>query len=116
MSAQSQISEVIEWLGRRVNLTVGTREELRQKLTSNFAPPSQASLSFEDQEALKGQSEAILKLLKSRRSQGAMNFELAEIALKYTSRVSDLRKAGWRIDCFKESGRTTRYVLSATDW
>ena len=111
----ADINETIEWLGRRVNLTVGTREELRQRLTSKFAP-SQASLSFEDSEALKGQCEAILKLLKERRSQGAMNWELAEIALKYTSRISDLRKAGWRIDCHKEAGRTTRYMLHPFDW
>ena len=97
-------------------MTVGTREELRQKLADKFLPSPQISMSFEDQEALKGQAEAILKLLKSRKSAGAMNWELAEIGLKYTSRISDLRKAGWKIQCTIEAGRTRRYVLAATDW
>lgn len=112
----ADINAEIDWLCRRVNLTEGTREEFRRRLTQKFAPPTQASLSFEDEKALKGQSEAILKLLKERRSQGAMNWELAKIALKYTSRVSDLRKAGWKIECLEESGRTNRYRLAATDW
>jgi hypothetical protein len=45
----------------------------------------------------------ILALLKARGNQGATNYELARIALKYTSRVSDIRKQGWRISCVCES-------------
>jgi hypothetical protein len=46
---------------------------------------------------LESQCKKILELLKARGNQGATNYELAQIALKYTSRVSDLREQGWRI-------------------
>jgi hypothetical protein len=38
-------------------------------------------------------------LLRHRAGRGVTNAELACIALKYTSRISDLRDAGWRILC-----------------
>lgn len=52
---------------------------------------------------IENQCAKILALLKARGNQGATNYELAQIALKYTSRVSDLRKAGWRITSTCES-------------
>jgi ABC-type ATPase with predicted acetyltransferase domain len=48
---------------------------------------------------LENQCRKILKLLRERGNQGATNYELAQIALKYTSRVSDLRDAGYRVHC-----------------
>jgi len=55
----------------------------------------------------------ILALLKARGNQGATNYELARIALKYTSRISDLRKLGWRVSgtCESASKGVWRYHL-----
>lgn len=41
------------------------------------------------------------------------NNQLAKIALKYTSRISDARKAGYVIECYKlvDSGGLTLYTL-----
>ena len=120
MTTCDQIADkLVTWLGARTLLSTGTREELRKLVASEFAavaPQQQASLSFADQEALKGQSAAILKLLTQRRSQGAFNYELAELSLKYTSRISDLRAAGWKIECTHEQGRTRLYHLVPSDW
>lgn len=41
----------------------------------------------------------------------ATNVELAKIALKYTSRVSDARKLGYTIQCKREKGGLTTYWL-----
>lgn len=119
MQTADQIAqEAVDYLCKRVNVTLGTRDEFKRFLTGKIMPltPAQTSLNFADQEALKGQSEAILKLLKRRRSAGALNGELAEISLKYTSRVSDLRAAGWKIHAIREGGRSWRYMLAVTDW
>lgn len=48
---------------------------------------------------LENQCRKILALLKERGNQGATNYELSRIALKYTSRISDLRDVGHRIHC-----------------
>lgn len=48
---------------------------------------------------LENQCRRILRLLQERGNQGATNYELARLALKYTSRVSDLRDAGHRVHC-----------------
>lgn len=48
---------------------------------------------------LETQCRRILALLVERGNQGATNYELARIALKYTSRISDLRDGGYRILC-----------------
>ena len=48
------------------------------------------------------------KILERLKLGRASNFELAEFALKYTSRISDLRAAGYMIDVVEkdhESGR-----------
>lgn len=76
-----------------------------------FLPEPQMGLSFEDQEANSLQSKLILALLKQRGCIGATNAELAKVALKYTSRISDLRKAGLKIVAHCEAGRTYRYRL-----
>lgn len=52
---------------------------------------------------LYNQCRTILALLKERGNQGATNYELARIALKYTSRVSDLRDTGHHIHCTCEN-------------
>ncbi len=39
------------------------------------------------------------------------NARLAQVALKYTSRISDLRKKGYNIQCRRLSGGLTEYTL-----
>jgi hypothetical protein len=51
---------------------------------------------------LENQCRKMLTLLKERGNQGATNAELAKIALKYTSRISDLRDLGHDIRCQQE--------------
>ena len=51
-------------------------------------------------------------LILERLRQGpATNAELAGTSLKYTSRVSDLRRAGYAIDCERLKDGLTRYTL-----
>ena len=61
---------------------------------------------------LAAQCGKMLALLRERGNQGATNSELAHIALKYTSRVSDLRQAGHDIRCLcvSASAGVYRYV------
>lgn len=119
ITADQFAEEVLQFVCNRVNVTLGTRDAIRKFVADKvtpLAPRAQADLTFEDQKSLEGQSKAILELLKKRRSQGAMNHELAAISLKYTSRVSDLRREGFKIQCVRESGRSHRYVLFPADW
>jgi hypothetical protein len=81
-------------------------EELRP-----YVPEPQMGLSFENLEANNLQSKLILSLLQQRGCIGATNGELAKIALKYTSRISDLRNCGFKIKAQCETGRTFRYRL-----
>lgn len=119
-TADSISTKIVDWLGRRTMLSMGTRNELHNLVAEEFAavvPREQPVLSFgDDKDALEGQAAAILALLKERRSVGAMNHELAEISLKYTSRISDLRAQGYKVLCERQAGRTFRYRLAATDW
>ena len=64
-----------------------------------------------DVSRLTGQNAAILARLQRG---PATNVELAGIALKYTSRVSDLRKAGYRVECERGVGGVTVYELGDT--
>lgn len=52
---------------------------------------------------LERQCARIIEFLKERGNEGATSRELSEIALKYTSRISDLRDVGWRIHCTCEN-------------
>jgi hypothetical protein len=53
---------------------------------------------------LENQCRTILALLRERGNQGVTNAELSRIALKYTSRISDLRDSGHDVRCFMEGG------------
>ena len=66
------------------------------------------TVAAEDRPRLSRQCEAILALL---RQQSRTNRELADVALKYTSRLSDLRAAGYVIDCERIGEGLTRYTL-----
>lgn len=120
MNSASEIAEeVVKWVGNRTMLNAEARTQLHRLIVSKVLPltPVQPQLNFEnDKDALAGQSAAILALLKERRSAGAMNHELAEISLKYTSRISDLRAEGFKIICTRREGRTFHYALAPTDW
>jgi len=68
----------------------------------------QQHLTYSPQRRLNKQCQAILSRL---REGPATNRELANIALKYTSRVSDLRDAGHTIRCTRKRGGLTVYTL-----
>lgn len=63
------------------------------------------------------QEEKVLRLLRKRTMRGATNFELSQLALKYTSVISSLRKDGYSIVAVRgtlRNGRpsnTWRYFL-----
>lgn len=58
---------------------------------------------------LAAQTQQIIDLLRVR---PATNAELSNIALKYTSRVSDARKLGHTITCTRLRGGLTEYRLA----
>lgn len=59
-------------------------------------PPSDPNVHPADRVRLSGQNAAILARLQRG---PASNEELAGISLKYTSRISDLRAAGYNVTC-----------------
>lgn len=61
------------------------------------------SVPQEAQKRLRGQSAAILERLQRGR---ATNRELSAISLKYTSRISDIRQAGYVVNCVKHDHAT----------
>ncbi len=61
-----------------------------------------------DKPRLTGQNLEILTLL---RAGPKTNTELAAVALKYTSRLSDIRAAGYAITCKRLDGGLTLYTL-----
>ena len=64
-------------------------------------PPTDPNVQQTDERRLSKQNRAILARL---REGPANNSELAAFALKYTSRVSDLRKHGYAVKCYKKRG------------
>lgn len=73
-------------------------------------PPTDPNVQPEDRERLAGQCAAILAAL---RDGPKTNAELAGISLKYTSRLSDLRKHGFTITASRLEGGTFLYRLHA---
>ena len=99
--------------------STGAKDDIKAMIVREFSPivVQQQNLPLGVDEKVNGeQAVKILQLLKRRRSEGATNWELAEMALKYTSRMSDIRKLGYIVNCQREDGRTFRYKLAATDW
>lgn len=71
-------------------------------------PPCDPHVALEDEPRLTGQNHMILLRLR----QGpASNVELADLSLKYTSRLSDLRAAGFDIVCHRGSRGLNVYEL-----
>ena len=72
----------------------------------DMVQPTDPNVTAPEKPRLKGQSARILERLRQGR---ASNRELSEIALKYTSRISDIRAAGFTIELVDrdtESGLT----------
>lgn len=70
--------------------------------------PCDPNVDPRDEVRLSGQNSLILTRLKEG---PATNTELASISLKYTSRISDLRAAGYVIQCLRRQGGVNVYVL-----
>lgn len=118
--AQTIAEDILAFLVSKMPITPGTREDITKYVTRKIEPlaPSQTAFHFEPARGrFKTQAAEILALLKKRRSEGAKNWELSEISLKYTSRVSDLRALGYRITCDPKNEAGVRtYRLSPLDW
>lgn len=71
-------------------------------------PTSARQVTKRDQQRLSGQCRQMLDVLRAGPS---TNQRLAEIALKYTSRISDLRLVGYVITCDRVGDGITRYTL-----
>ena len=66
----------------------------------------------EAQKRLRGQSLAILERLQLG---PATNRELSDIALKYTSRITDLRIAGYNVKCVEHDKLTGKAVYKLVE-
>jgi hypothetical protein len=71
--------------------------------------PRDPNTHSEDVPRLSGQNAVILARL---RSGPATNNEMAELSLKYTSRISDLRAAGYTVTCERLHRGLTVYRLT----
>ena len=78
-------------------------EKFREPMT-----PTDPHVQTEDVPRLTGQNLAILQRLFSG---SATNRELAVISLKYTSRISDIRDAGYIVECERLKGGLSVYRL-----
>jgi hypothetical protein len=71
-------------------------------------PPTDSHVHPADERRLTGQNAAILRRLRQGK---ASSLTLAGISLKYTSRISDLRKHGFKIVCERTHSGTNLYSL-----
>jgi len=71
-------------------------------------PPTDPNVIPADSHKLSGQNAAILRRL---RIGAASSLTLAGLALKYSSRISDLRKHGYVIHCERMQDGTHLYTL-----
>ena len=82
----------------------------KQRTFFDAIEPCDPNVVAVDQPRLRGQNGLILERL---RRGPATNDELARISRKYTSRVSDIRKAGYEVTCERKSGGLTVYRLTS---
>ena len=82
--------------------------EQDQKAKRGTPPVRDPNAVPADVPRLRGQNAQILQRLEQGR---ASNVELAKISLKYTSRISDLRKAGYVVVCHRDNGGLSWYEL-----
>ncbi len=73
-----------------------------------FNLPPASVVTQEDQVRLSRQCQQILTRLQAG---PATNAQLSEISLKYTGRISDLRAAGYTIECKRGEGGLNVYRL-----
>lgn len=86
-----------------------TRYPLFNKPSSQVeAKPVDPNVHPDDAPRLAGQNAAILERL---RRGPATNVELSGLSLKYTGRLSDLRAAGYQIECERGEGGVNTYRL-----
>ena len=71
-------------------------------------PPTDSHVHPADERRLTGQNLAILKRLREGK---ASSLTLAGLSLKYTARLSDLRKHGFKITCERMQDGTYLYTL-----
>lgn len=71
--------------------------------------PTDPNVMPGDEPRLTGQNAAILERLKAG---PATNAQLARLSLKYTSRISDLRKHGYDIECDRGLKGVNTYRLT----
>lgn len=71
--------------------------------TGASLPPCDPHVTADERPRLSAQNAAILARLQRG---PASNLELARIALKYTSRISDLRAAGYAVENFDRHAKT----------
>ena len=71
-------------------------------------PPRDPHVAAADTKRLTGQNATILHLLQMG---PVTNVELNRVSMKHTSRISDLRAAGYRIECERGKGGLNTYWL-----
>lgn len=81
------------------------------EMAPNF-PPRDPNVLEADKPRLSGQNSAILERLKRG---PATNDELIRLSRKYTSRISDLRDAGFKINCKRGVGGLNTYTLEQNE-
>ncbi len=114
--------QIVTEIAKSVWMSIPQRKFVWALIVGKVRPMvvEQANFHFTeaDENTNKLQCQKILALLKERRSRGATNVELAKLALKYTSRISQLRQApyNYQINCTREEGRVTRYNLYPSSW
>lgn len=84
-----------------------TQRDLFERFREPLAP-CDPHVDERDKPRLSGQCETILRLLEAG---PRTNAELAAVSLKYSGRISDLRKAGYRIEPENLGGGLWRYQL-----
>jgi Helix-turn-helix domain len=77
--------------------------DYREELERMEVLPADPSVTKAEKPRLRSQCKTILHWLKRGR---VSNVLLAEISLKYTSRISDLRKAGHNVKCVAKNRST----------
>lgn len=84
------------------------REPLNDAGPADITPLIAANVPEADKQRLSRQCQVILDMLQVA---PRLNVELAAVSLKYTSRVSDLRAAGYDVVCERIEDGVTMYRL-----
>ena len=98
---------------RKIGSTQSAPERPANPSRASIQPPAVMGGVGGEMARLSRQCQTILTLFESRGDRGVTTSELAEIALKYSSRISDLRKAGHDVELVKRDrkGGNNLYIL-----